>query len=69
MLIARVWLGMFIDDYVYAVISIQCIVFFNFSLGEGCSHKAALKFKVECAMRLGYTSPTSQHCSWNETYC
>ena len=39
------------------------------SLGEGCSHVAALMFKVECAVRLGHTSCTSQSCSWNNTFC
>ena len=28
-------------------------------LAEGCSHVAAILFKVECAVRLGYTSVTS----------
>ena len=40
-----------------------------FSLGEGCSHTAAVMFKIECAVRLGYTSTTSQPCSWNDTFC
>ena len=39
-----------------------------FSLGEGCSHFAALMFKVECGVRLGYTSSTSQVCKWNSTF-
>ena len=30
---------------------------------------AAIMFKVECAVRLGYTSTTSQLCKWNETFC
>ena len=37
-------------------------------LGEGCSHVAAIMFKVEAGVRLGYTSCTSQQCSWNETH-
>lgn len=37
-------------------------------LGEGCSHMAALLFKVESAARLGYTAVTSQNCKWNETF-
>ena len=39
-----------------------------FSLGEGCSHVAALMFKVECGVRLGYTSSTSQVCKWYSTF-
>ena len=38
-------------------------------LGEGCSHIAAVMFKVECAVRLGHTSVTAQSCWWNETFC
>ena len=38
-------------------------------LAEGCSHVAAILFKVECAVRLGYTSVTSQACQWNDVYC
>lgn len=30
---------------------------------------AAVLFKVECAVRLGYTSPTSQACQWNSSFC
>ena len=26
-------------------------------------------FKVECAVRLGHTSVTSQSCKWNEVFC
>ena len=40
-----------------------------FSLGEGCSHVAAILFKIESAVRLGYTSVTSQEYGWNETFC
>ena len=29
-------------------------------LGEGCSHIAAVLFKIECAVRLGYMAGTSQ---------
>ena len=43
--------------------------FYLYRLGEGCSHIAAVMFKVECAVRLGYTSSTSQVCKWNETFC
>ena len=45
------------------------IVHLHFRLGEGCSHVAAIMFKVECAVRQGYTSTTSQLCKWNETFC
>ena len=37
-------------------------------IGEGCSHIAAVLFKIECAVRLGYTAGTSQPCQWNEAY-
>ena len=38
----------------------------NYSLGEGCSHSAAILFKVEAAkVRNGYTSVTSNLCQWN----
>ena len=37
--------------------------------GEGYSHVAAVMFKVECAVRLGHTSVTSQACRWNEVFC
>ena len=45
------------------------MVFFGLRLGEGCSHAAAIMFKVECAVRLGHTSVTSQSCKWNEVFC
>ncbi len=38
------------------------------SLGEGYSHSAALMFKLECAVRHGYTSVTSNLCGWNQVY-
>ena len=37
-------------------------------LGEGCSHIAAILFKVESAVRLGYTACTSNLCSWNQLF-
>lgn len=40
-----------------------------YSLGEACSHVAAVLFKVEHAVRNGYTAVTSQTCSWNQTFC
>ena len=42
---------------------------YYFRLGEGCSHVAAVMFKVECAVRLGHTSVTSQPCWWNDAFC
>ena len=40
------------------------------SLGEVCSHVAALLFKVEAANRMGYTRPsrTSLPCQWNRSF-
>ena len=46
----------------------QLPYYYTFRLGEGCSHIAAVLFKVECAVRLGYTAGTSQPCQWNEAY-
>ena len=40
-----------------------------YSLGEACSHVAAILFKVEYAVRNGYTALTSQACTWNNTFC
>eukprot|EP00731_Ephydatia_muelleri_P022382 Em0014g973a len=37
-------------------------------LGEGCSHVAAILFKVEAATRNGYTAITSSSCQWNEVF-
>ena len=31
-------------------------------------HVSVIIFKVEARVRLGYTSSTSQQCSWNETH-
>ena len=41
-----------------------------FRLGEVCSHVAALLFKVEACVRLGYTNPacTSTPCEWNQAF-
>lgn len=43
---------------------------FFFSLGESCSHVAALLFKVEAAVRNGYTKQacTEQPCAWNKCF-
>jgi hypothetical protein len=46
-------------------------IFIRFlSLGEVCSHVAAVLFKIEAACRLGYTNPscTSMPCKWNKTF-
>jgi hypothetical protein len=41
-----------------------------FRLGETCSHVAALLFKIETAIRLGYTRQTCTDipCAWNQTF-
>ena len=39
-----------------------------YRLGEGCSHSAAILFKVECAVRNGYTSSKSNPCAWNQMF-
>ena len=40
------------------------------SLGETCSHIAAVLFKIEAALRLGYTSVacTDEPCQWNACF-
>lgn len=45
---------------------IECV--YAFRLGEGCSHMAAILFKVETAVRNGYTSTTSSLCQWNQVF-
>ena len=35
---------------------------------EGCSHVGAVLFKVEAAVRNGYTSVTSNACQWNQVF-
>ena len=39
-------------------------------LGETCSHIAAVLFKIEAAVRLGYTSVacTDEPCQWNACF-
>ena len=39
-------------------------------LGETCSHVAALLFKIEAAVRLGYTASvsTDELCQWNQSF-
>ena len=42
----------------------------SFRLEETCSHVAAMLFKLEATVRLGYTasSCTSEACQWNATF-
>ena len=40
----------------------------SYRLGEGCSHSAGILFKVETAVKNGYTSCTSNMCSWNQIF-
>ena len=46
------------------------IVPLNFRLSEACSHIAALLFKIEAAVRLGYTKKTCTElpCQWNADF-
>ena len=41
-----------------------------FSLGESCSHIGAILFKIEAAVRLGYTKVacTDLPCKWNNDF-
>ena len=43
---------------------------YSYRLGSMCSHIAAILFKVEACHRTGMTTsaPTSELCSWNQTY-
>ena len=43
----------------------------NYRIGESCSHIGALLFKIEAAVRLGYTATaacTSKPCTWNDDF-
>ena len=40
----------------------------SYRLSEGCSHVAAVMFKVESAVRNGYTAATSSLCRWNQIF-
>ena len=44
------------------------LLIFIHSLEEGCSHVGAVLFKVEAAVRNGYTSVTSNACQWNQVF-
>ncbi|XP_041371313.1 uncharacterized protein LOC121384798 [Gigantopelta aegis] len=59
------WAALSTDGAV-AVAHCDCMA----GLGESCSHIAALLFKVEAAVRLGYTSQTCTDlpCKWNEDF-
>ena len=50
----------YITNYIYTV----------FSLGEVCSHVAAVLFKVEACFRLGINTrtSTSHPCVWNQAF-
>ena len=41
-----------------------------FRLSESCSHVAAVLFKLEAAVRLGYTTKacTEEPCKWNQDF-
>ena len=64
-LIVSVWLGKFTVYITMERFTSSC--FFS-RLGEACSHVAAVLFKIEYAVRNGYTTVTSQTCSWNRTF-
>jgi len=51
-------------------IKMYCFDIIYYRLGETCSHVAALLFKVEAAVRLGYTTPacTDVSCRWNNCF-
>ena len=54
-----------------AIFTRQVIFFyFIFSLGETCSHVAAVLFKIEAAVRMGLTkmTPTDLPCRWNQNF-
>ena len=51
---AHAWLGKYLLSCQRLVSSL-----ITFRLGESCSHVAVILFKIESAVRLGYTSVTS----------
>ena len=57
------------DSTVPKIVQILIDQYF-YRMGESCSHVGALLFKVEAAVRLGYTSVacTSQPCKWNNDF-
>ena len=58
------WVALSMKDTVH-VIAAHCSCMAG--LGESCSHIGALLFKMEAAVRLGYTKKacTSEACKWN----
>lgn len=47
-----------------------CLLLYSYRLGESCSHVAAILFKIEAAVRLGYTTRacTDEACKWNRSF-
>lgn len=62
---ADVWLGK-LWYYLTLLISHSSFCLPSYSLGEGCSHVAAIIFKIESAVRNGHTCCTSSLCHWNQ---
>ena len=60
---AHAWLGKYLLSCQRLVSSL-----ITFRLGESCSHVAAILFKIESAVRLGYTSVTSVPSKWNDAF-
>ena len=59
----------------YFLLSSNCSLFVFFivdhRIGESCSHIGALQFKIEAAVRLGYTAGlacNSKQCKWNDDF-
>lgn len=61
------WVALSMKDTVH-VIAAHCSCMAG--LGESCSHIGALLFKMEAAVRLGYTKKacTSEACKWNNDF-
>ena len=62
---ADVWLGK-LWYYLTLLISHSSFCLLSYTLGEGCSHIAAIIFKIESAVRNGHTCCTSSLCHWNQ---
>ena len=60
---AHAWLGKYLLSFQRLVSSL-----ITFRLGESYSHVAAILFKIESAVRLGYTSVTSVPSKWNDAF-
>ena len=54
--------------FIVVIVTLQTILYF--SLGEVCSHVAAVLFKVEACFRLGINTQTSTSlpCVWNQAF-